>query len=63
MLLCSSIYSLEMAKAADPKDADKVGNIPGMADFSSADTVDVYSGYLDIPDTTKSLHYVFVESA
>ena len=34
-----------------------------MADFSSADTVDVYSGYLDIPDTTKSLHYVFVESA
>lgn len=43
--------------------ADKVTEIKGMATF---DTYGVYSGYLDlneyIENSTKSLHYVFVES-
>lgn len=40
-------------------DADRVVEITGMTTFTD---YGVYSGMLDIADTTKSLHYVFVES-
>jgi len=39
--------------------ADKVDSLPGQATF---DTYGVYSGYVDIADTTNSLHYMLVES-
>jgi len=48
-----------VAVCAAAPEADRVMSLPDMADF---DTFPVYSGYLDIPDTTKMLHYMFVES-
>jgi hypothetical protein len=39
--------------------ADLVTEIKGMTNFTE---YGVYSGYLDIENTTKSLHYVFAES-
>jgi hypothetical protein len=38
---------------------DKVDYLPEMGKF---DTYSLYSGYLPIEGTGKSLHYVFVES-
>lgn len=40
-------------------DADRVLGVPMMANFSD---FEVYSGYLDIPEKQRKLHYVFVES-
>ena len=40
-------------------EADRVLEVPGMAVF---DNFAFYSGYLPIPDTGKSLHYLFAES-
>lgn len=48
-----------VAVAAAAPEEDRVMSLPDMADF---DTFPVYSGYLDIKDTTKMLHYMFVES-
>ena len=57
-----TIGSLLGAVSADAA-ADKVPEIKGMTTF---DTYGVYSGYLDldtyVDNSTKSLHYVFVES-
>jgi carboxypeptidase C (cathepsin A) len=55
--LLISIASL-LSVAADAND-DKVLEIKGMTKFSD---YGLYSGYLDIVNTTKSLHYVFAES-
>ena len=48
---------LAVANAAD--ESDRVTSLPGQATF---DTYPVYSGYLQIPDMTNKLHYMFVES-
>jgi len=48
-----------VAVVAAAPEADRVTSLPDMATF---DTYPVYSGYLDIPNTTKMLHYMFVES-
>jgi carboxypeptidase C (cathepsin A) len=48
---------LAVANAADEN--DRVTSLPGQATF---DTYPVYSGYLQIPDMTNKLHYMFVES-
>jgi hypothetical protein len=45
--------------AAAAPETERVLALPGMPAF---DTYPVYSGYLNIPNTTKKLHYLFVES-
>ena len=55
--LLISIASLN--RVAADAEADKVTEIKGMTTFSE---YGLYSGYLDIENTTKSLHYVFAES-
>lgn len=52
---CALLASHAMAAV----EADRVVALPGQTTF---DTYAVYSGYLDIADTTNSLHYMFVES-
>jgi hypothetical protein len=37
---------------------DKVTSLPEMGEY----TFNVYSGYLGIPNSSKNLHYMFVES-
>jgi cathepsin A (carboxypeptidase C) len=49
---------IAVAFAAPAEDLVKfIPQVPEQPDFK------IYSGYLDIPGTTKSLHYLFVESA
>lgn len=53
-----TIATLFGAVSADAA-ADQVTELKGMANFTDWS---LYSGYLDIENTTKSLHYVFAES-
>ena len=53
--VCAALYAAAMAAPA----ADKVDSLPGMQTF---DTYGVYSGYVSIPNTTRLMHYMFVES-
>ena len=50
---------LSVALTAAKPEADRVEYLPEMGTF---DKYAMYSGYLDIPDSHKSLHYIFVES-
>ena len=56
-----SIFVLSLlAACAVAYDADRVSSLPGMGNFTD---YGVFSGFLQIPWTTKSLHYLLVESA
>lgn len=58
-LLLNILFSLAIASA---KNATLlVGDVPQLANFT-ATSYDVYSGYITIPNTTKELHYLLVES-
>jgi hypothetical protein len=59
MFAKSLVVCALVAVAAAAPEEDRVASLPDMAVF---DTFPVYSGYLNIPDTTKMLHYMFVES-
>lgn len=52
------IALLVLASYAKPT-ADRVMSVPMMGDF---DKFELYSGYLEIPDKQRKLHYVFAES-
>ena len=55
-----SLLSFALAGLAHAyPEADRVTSMPDMADSFE---FGYFSGYLDIPDTGKSLHYIFVES-
>ena len=60
MYNCSIFAStLLAAVAVAAPEADRVAKLPGQPAF---DTFPVYSGYLPIGATSKSLHYMFIES-
>ena len=48
--------ALGLALAAE--ESDRVTSLPMMGDFD----FNLYSGYLKIPDSSKSLHYMFAQS-
>lgn len=55
-----SILSLLLLGTAFAKfAADKVDSLPGMGNFT---TFGLYSGYINVNGTAKSLHYVLAES-
>ena len=58
MMILFAILALSIYVRAAPA-ADKVDEIPGMAKF---DKYGLYSGYIPIVNTTKNIHYLFVES-
>jgi hypothetical protein len=53
LFLIALIFGANCAPAAD-----KVTSLPDLAPFP----YNFYSGYLDLPGTTKSVHYIFEES-
>ena len=59
MFTKSFVASALVAVACAAPEADRVTSLPEMGNF---DTYPVYSGYVDIPNTTKMMHYLFVES-
>jgi len=61
LMFHSALLTFAMAGlAAAAPESDRVTSLPEMRDF---DDYGVYSGYLNIPETAKQLHYMFVESA
>lgn len=59
MFARSLTLALVATYASAAVEADRVTSLPNMAVF---DTYPVYSGYVDLPNTTKRIHYMFVES-
>lgn len=57
-LILLAIACLAIVAFAKP-DADRVLEVPDMAKF---DTFELYSGYLQIPNKQRKLHYIFAES-
>ena len=57
-MLSLTLAALIAVALAAPEE-DRVASLPDMATF---DTFPVYSGYINIENTTKMLHYIFVES-
>jgi carboxypeptidase C (cathepsin A) len=55
LLLAIALIAIVSAKP----DKDRVMTVPGMGNFSD---FEFYSGYLEIPDKQRKLHYVFAES-
>ena len=59
MFTKSLLVSALAAIAAAAPEADRVLSLPEMGVF---DKFAAYSGYLQIPESSKALHYYFVES-
>jgi len=57
MFKALALLGLVAFSSAAPKE-DKVDFLPQMGNF----TFNLYSGYLPVNDTTRSLHYMFAES-
>ena len=54
-------YAAALAAVASARpEEERVSELPMMGKF---DQFGMFSGYLDIADTTKKIHYLFVESA
>jgi len=41
---------------------DKVDSLSGLPGWPANATFEIYSGFIDIENTSKSIHYVFLES-
>ncbi len=54
----ASACILAVFVAAAPE-AEKVTSLPGMGNF---DKFGLYSGYIALPNTSKTIHYVFAEA-
>ena len=59
LLLCLIVSIFIIVSEANSSDLDdKVASLPGVEDFNE----DMYSGYVDLEGTEKSIHYVLVKS-
>ena len=59
MKYISALVAIASLVAAAPED-ERVKSLPEMGDF---DTYGAFSGYINLADTTKEIHYLFFEAA
>ena len=62
MKFAASLVTLASSAAALYTDAASLDRVTALPDMGTFDKFGAFSGYLDIPDTTKKIHYLFFEA-
>lgn len=62
MKFAASLVTLASSAAALYTDSASLDRVTSLPDMGTFDKFGAFSGYLDIPDTTKKIHYLFFEA-